>query len=274
MEGGVVEVMTVEADAAPTEGSLCSQGGAGGCTAVDGSTRDMAAAQRGRMHHACRLVGGEAWVGICHLVAESLFAVGDAVGKDHADGLVQVVAAFGRAADVQVDKVPQSWAVCARSGTVFGGGDLGFDDGPGRVAALADEGLGARLHASQVVWYEEELDSRLVWVFDDDLKLPLFGDAITAARWRLGRSGGPFGFGSFGDTVALGGFDWALVCKRPVFCGTLEILITGLQFPLGPLPFFRVGESILEIDLSHIRTWSVLHLTPPRRSAGIVVKDG
>jgi hypothetical protein len=83
------------------------------------------------MHHPYWFVGSETRVGARHFVAEPLFPIGHAVGKDDADGLVQVEAALGRAAYVQVNEVTQSWAVWASDGSVFGGGHFGFDDGPG-----------------------------------------------------------------------------------------------------------------------------------------------
>ena len=49
---------------------------------------------QGRVHHTNRLVRTETRIGVCHLVAKSLFAVGDPVGKDHADRFVQVVASL------------------------------------------------------------------------------------------------------------------------------------------------------------------------------------
>ncbi len=195
------------------------------------------------MHHPDRLVGAEAWVGICHLVAEPLFTVRDTVGKDHADGLVQVMAPLGRAADVQVDQVAQGWAVFAWDRTVFRGGALGFDDGSGRVAPLPDEGLGAGLHARQVVGYKEKLDSGFVWVLDDDLELPLFWNAVPPARGRLGQSGGSLGPRSLWAIVTLLG--WTLVRRQGLLRNPLEILVSRLQLPFGPLPLFGIGQSVL-----------------------------
>ncbi len=88
-------------------------------------------AQQWRVHHTGWLVGGEARVRVCHLVAKLLLPSGTRFGKDDADGPIQIVAALGRAADVEVDEVAQCRTVRARNVVaVLGSGrDLGFDDG-------------------------------------------------------------------------------------------------------------------------------------------------
>lgn len=52
-------------------------------------------------------VGAVSWVWELDFVAEFFFAVGNAVSEDDADGFVEVVASFARAADVDVYQVAQ-----------------------------------------------------------------------------------------------------------------------------------------------------------------------
>jgi hypothetical protein len=91
-----------EAQAAPTEGLLCRQGGARGYT---GAGSGVTTHPRRWVHHAYRLVGGKSGVRVSNLVPEFLLAVGDAVGENDADGLVEIVAPLRRTADVQVNEV-------------------------------------------------------------------------------------------------------------------------------------------------------------------------
>lgn len=112
---------------------------------------------------------------ILDLIVQFLLPVRDTVREDDADGRVQVEPALGRAADVEVDEVPESGLILVGVVRNWGLGPVGFlrqrhvDDGPSRVAPLADEGFCPWFHAVEVVWNQEELDCRLVWVLDDDL---------------------------------------------------------------------------------------------------------
>ena len=74
-----------------------------------------------------RFVDAVAGFGQLDVVPEVLFVVGDAVGEDDADVLVEVEAAFGRAADVEMDEVAQALLVLrvGGSGGGAGGGRLG-----------------------------------------------------------------------------------------------------------------------------------------------------
>ena len=84
-----------------------------------------------RVHHAYGLVWREPRLWVRDFVAESLFAVGNSVGEHHPDGLVQVVPAFGRAADVQVDEVAERRPLWRSSCALFGVWYVWFDDGTG-----------------------------------------------------------------------------------------------------------------------------------------------
>jgi hypothetical protein len=64
-----------------------------------------------------------------------------------------------------------------------------------------------------------------------------------------------------------------IVVRHPFF-GALEALVSGLLLPLGPLPLFGIRQPVLEIYLTHVRTWAVLHLTSPGSGGGVVVEDG
>lgn len=131
------------------------------------------------MHDPDGLVGGEARLGPGRFVAELFFALGHAVGKDDADGFVEVETTLGGTAHVKMDEVAEHRAALRIS---LAGIRHVVDDGACRVAALADECLGAGLHAREVVGHEEQLHGRLVLILDDDLDLTLFWDAV-AASW-------------------------------------------------------------------------------------------
>ena len=70
-------------------------------------------------------VDAVAGFGQLDVVPEVLFVVGDAVGEDDADVLVEVEAAFGRAADVEMDEVAQALLALRVGGSGGGGGRLG-----------------------------------------------------------------------------------------------------------------------------------------------------
>ena len=98
------------------------------------------------MHGTDGFVRRKPRLGVGDFVTETLLSVGDAVGKDDADALVEIESTLGRAADVQMDEVAEDGAVCC-PGFVARRNRQVFHDGAGRVAPLADERLGAGLHA-------------------------------------------------------------------------------------------------------------------------------
>ena len=98
------------------------------------------------MHDTDGFVRRESRLGVGDFVAETLLSVGDAVRKDDADTLVEIEPTLGRAADVQMDEVAEDGAVCCPGFVARRNRDV-FHDGPGRVTSLANERLGAGLHA-------------------------------------------------------------------------------------------------------------------------------
>lgn len=136
---------------------------------------------------------------------------------------MEIEAAFGGGADVKMDKVAEGrlrLRIRQRSRISRGRsptrgrirGERGFDDRPGGVAALADEGFGAGFHAGEVVGDEEEFDGRFIGVLDHDLELALLGDAVAAAKG---------GFGGGGTAFSLFAF-----AKGEVHCGAV-MLVAG-----------------------------------------------
>lgn len=117
-------------------------------------------------------------------IAKFFGAIRDAVGEYNSDVLVQIKTATRRAADVKMDQVSKNRrAVRHRTLNTV-------NDGPSRVAPLADERFRARFHARQIIWNQEEFDGCFVLIFDNNLELSLLWNAIRASRRRFRRPGG------------------------------------------------------------------------------------
>lgn len=69
------------------------------------------------------------------------------------------------------------WSVGAKVLTAI---ERHVDNGASAIAALTNKSLLAGSHAGEVVRHKEELDCGFVRIFDDDLELPLLGNAIGA----------------------------------------------------------------------------------------------